>query len=121
MSNNPQDWSAFPVSYGSALKSMEPTTKVFQAIGAETSCYAKKSIETTLAYFQKLSTVKSFDEAVKLQNEFASSSYQEFINESTRFGDLYQDYLKAVLPQRVEKTPDKKPDRAHSVSQNIDH
>jgi hypothetical protein len=116
MSNNIQDWSAFPISYGSALKSMEPATKVFQTISTETSCYAKKSIETTLSYFQKLSTVKSFHEAVKLQNEFATSTHQEFIKESARLGDLYQDYLKAILPQMVEKGPEKKIERAHTVS-----
>ena len=116
MSNNNQDWSVSPVSYGSALKSMEPATKVFQAIGAETTCYIKKSIETTLSYFQKLYTVKSFDEAVKLQNEFATSAHQEFLKESTRFADLCQDYVKAILPQMIEKTPEKKAERAHTVS-----
>ena len=121
MSNNPQDWSAFPVSFGSALKSMEPVTKVLQAISTETSCCGKKSIETTLAYFQKLSTVKSFHEAVKLQNEFTTSAHQEFIKESARLGDLYQDYLKAILPQMIEKSPEKKTERVHTLSQNIDH
>jgi len=100
---------------------MEPVTKVLQAISTETSCCGKKSIETTLAYFQKLSTVKSFHEAVKLQNEFTTSAHQEFIKESARLGDLYQDYLKAILPQMIERGPEKKTERVHTLSQNIDH
>jgi hypothetical protein len=108
MFNNFQNWNGFQGNYDSYLKNMEPASKALQAIANETSNYAKKSSETARSYFEKLSSVKNFDEAIKLQNELASASYQEFMKDSAKFGDLYKDYLKAVFPQTAATEPHKK-------------
>ena len=117
MFNNMQNWNAFPVSFDSYVKNMEPATKALQAIATETSDYAKKSGDAARSYFQKISTVKSFDEAVKLQNEFATAAYQEFAKDSAKFGDLYKNYLTAVFPQSTEKSTEKKSTKTHTVSE----
>lgn len=119
MFNNLQNWNAFPVSYDSYMKSMEPATKALQAIASEANDYTKKTTETARSYFQKFSGVKNFEEAVKLQNEFASSAYQEFMKESAKFGDLYRDYFTAVFPQTVDKTTEKKPSKTVTISEGL--
>ena len=108
MFNNFQNWNGFQGNYDSYLKNMEPASKALQVIANETSNYAKKSTETARSYFEKLTSVKNFDEAIKLQNELASASYQEFMKDSAKFGDLYKDYLKAVFPQTAATEPHKK-------------
>ena len=117
MFNNFQNWNGFQGNYDSYLKNMEPASKALQAIAAESTNYAKKSSETARSYFEKLTSVKNFDEAIKLQNELASSSYQEFMKDSAKFGDLYKDYLKAVFPQVATPEPQKKASKATVVSE----
>ena len=117
MFNNFQNLNGFQGSFDSYLKNMEPASKALQAIAAESTNYAKKSSETARSYFEKLTSVKNFDEAIKLQNELVSSSYQEFMKDSAKFGDLYKDYLKAVFPQVATPEPQKKASKATVVSE----
>ena len=115
MFNSFQNWNAASNPFGSYLKSMEPASHAAQAIASETTDYAKKSTEKAKSYFEKFAGVKSFEEAAKLQNEFATSAYQEFLADSARFGDLYKNYLKAVFPAAVPVDAKKNP-KVHSDS-----
>ncbi len=63
--------------------------KNLQAIAAEASDFSKKSIESGSAYFEKLSGVKKFEDAIALQTEYAKSSYETFVAQTTKFGELY--------------------------------
>ncbi len=116
MFNNFQNWNGFPSNYDSYLKNMEPASKALQAIATESTNYAKKSTEAARAHFEKLTSVKNFDEAIKLQNELASNCYQEFMKDSAKFGELYKDYLTAVFPQVAPHEPQKKASKTTVVS-----
>jgi hypothetical protein len=44
--------------------------------------------------FEKPATVKSFDKALEVQTEYAKSSYETFVAESKKIGELYTDLAK---------------------------
>ncbi len=115
MMNNFQNWNAFSNSGEPYLKSFEPATKALQAIAAETSEYSKKTTEAARSYFEKFTAVKNFEDAAKLQNEFLSASYKEFMKDSSKFGELYRDYLTAIFPA-VATTTEKKTSKTPAAS-----
>ena len=77
-----------------AVQSMSTFTKGYQAIVAAMSDYSKKSFEDSTAYFEKLAGVKSFDKVVELQTDFAKTSYDKFVAEATKIGEMYSDLAK---------------------------
>jgi hypothetical protein len=66
----------------------------FQAIATAYGDYTKKSFEDTKSFVEKLSGVKSFDEAIEIQTEFAKTAYETFVTESQKIGALYGDLAK---------------------------
>ncbi len=64
-------------------------SKGLQGIATETTDYSKKSFEKSRELAEKLVAVKKMDEAVALQSEFAKASYEDFIAEATKIGELY--------------------------------
>jgi hypothetical protein len=66
----------------------------FQAIAAAYGDYTKKSFEDTKSFVEKLSGVKSFDQAIQIQTEFAKTAYETFVTESQKIGALYGDLAK---------------------------
>jgi hypothetical protein len=72
-------------------------TKGLQGIATETTDYSKKSFEKSRVLAEKLIGVKKIDEAVALQTEFAKSSYEDFIAQTTRIGELYTELAKEVF------------------------
>ena len=72
-------------------------SKQLQAIAAEATDYSKKSVESSSAFVEKLLGVKKFDEAISLQQEFAKSSYEGFVAQATKFGELYTNVAKEAF------------------------
>jgi hypothetical protein len=66
----------------------------FQAIATAYGDYTKKSFEYTKSFVEKLSGVKSFDQAVQIQTEFAKSAFETFVAESQKIGAMYGDLAK---------------------------
>jgi hypothetical protein len=73
------------------------STKGLQAIAAEMNDYSKKSFEKSRAHFEKLVGVKDFNEAIKLQSDFAKSAYEDFIAEATKIGEIYSSLAKEAF------------------------
>lgn len=71
--------------------------KGLQAIANEATEYSKKSIENSQAFVTKLSAAKQLDEALKIQTEFAKTSYEDFIAQSTKLGELYTNFAKQAF------------------------
>ena len=78
------------------LKSFAAVSKSVQALAAESSEYAKKSMEMGSGYFEKLSGVKSLDKAIELQTEYAKTAYESFVAQATKMGDMYADIAKEM-------------------------
>jgi hypothetical protein len=78
------------------LKSYSSVAKGMQAIATEAADYSKKSFEEGVAHFEKLSTVKSFEAAFELQTSFLKKSYESYIAEATKIGEMYSDLAKTA-------------------------
>ncbi|MFO1166977.1 MAG: phasin family protein [Rhodoblastus sp.] len=76
---------------------LQEVAKGFQTIATEAGDYSKKSFEEGSAFVEKLVGVKKLDEAITLQTEFAKSSYEGFVAQATKFGELYQAVAKEAM------------------------
>ena len=54
----------------------------------------KKSFEASSGLVEKLLGVKSVEKAVEIQTEFAKHSYESFVAQSTKFGELFTNLAK---------------------------
>lgn len=70
--------------------------KGLQSIAAEAADYSKKSVESGSAFVEKLVGVKTLDEAIKLQADFAKASFENIIAQSTKIGELYSNLAKTA-------------------------
>jgi phasin family protein len=77
-----------------ALNSFGGWSKNAQAIASEVADYSKKSFEDTVAAWEKLIGAKSLEKAMEVQSEYLKSSYEDFIAQSTKLGELYVDLAK---------------------------
>src|SRR5215468_715315 len=77
-----------------AMKSFGAVSKGFQAIAAEVADYSKKSFEQSTAALEKLMGAKSVDKAMEVQSEYIKSTYEGFVAEATKIGELYSDIAK---------------------------
>jgi len=71
--------------------------KGVQAIVAEQSDYAKKSVEAGSAFVEKMLGSKTMESAIQAQQDFAKSSYEGFVAQATKVGQLYQNLAKEAL------------------------
>ena len=79
---------------GMALTCFGAWTKGAQAIAVEVVDYSKKSAESSAAAWEKLIGAKSLEKAVEVQSEYFKSSYEDFVAEATKLGELYVDLAK---------------------------
>ena len=77
-----------------AMNSFGAWTKSGQAIVAEVVDYSKKSVEGSAAHWEKLIGTKSVEKALEVQSEYLKSSYEGFVAEATKLGELYLDFAK---------------------------
>ena len=78
----------------SGLKSLASFSKGAQAIAVEAADYTKKSFENGSVYVEKLLSAKSFDNAVEIQSDYVRESYEAFVAQASRIGDLYAELAK---------------------------
>jgi len=64
-------------------------TKNAQAIASEVAGYSKKSFEDSSAVWEKLMGAKTLGSAVEVQSEYLKSSYEDFVAQSTKLGELH--------------------------------
>jgi len=70
---------------------------VLQSIVAEGTDYTKKSMDKRAAFVEKLLGAKSLDTVIRIQSEYAKTSYADFAAQGTKMGELYSDLAKAVF------------------------
>jgi len=73
------------------LKSFGALSKSLQAITVEIADYSKKVFEQSTAATEKLIGAKSLEKAIEVQTDYAKSSYESFVAEATKLGELYAD------------------------------
>lgn len=77
-----------------ATTSIGVVSKGFQSIATETADYSKKSFEAGSAFVEQLLGVKAVDKAIELQTAFAKSSYEGFVAQAKKVGEMYVDIAK---------------------------
>jgi len=76
------------------LKSLASFSKGWQSIAVEATEFTKKSFETGSATVEKLVSAKSLEKAIEIQTDYAKQSYEAFVAEATKIGDLYAELAK---------------------------
>ncbi|HXZ87485.1 MAG TPA: phasin family protein [Candidatus Binataceae bacterium] len=79
-----------------ALASLGVWTKNAQAIAVEVVDYSKKSIEDSTAAWERLMGAKTLEKAMEVQSEYLKSSYEDFVAEAAKLGELYVDLAKEI-------------------------
>lgn len=77
-----------------AVRSMNAITKGFQEIARETADFSKSQFESSSAAAEKLMASKTIEKAVEVQADYAKSSYEAFVAQATKMGELYADLAK---------------------------
>jgi len=76
------------------LKSFAAISKGAQAIAVETTDYTKRSLEAGSATFEKVISSGSLEKALEVQTDYARQTYEGFVAEATRLGELYAELAK---------------------------
>jgi hypothetical protein len=76
------------------MKSFGALSKSMQAIAVEIADYSKKAFEQGSAAAEKLIGAKSLEKAFEVQSDYAKSSYESFVAQATKLGELYADLSK---------------------------
>ncbi|WP_436641239.1 phasin family protein [Microbaculum sp. FT89] len=77
-----------------AMKSFGSFSKGMQSLAVEMADYSKKSFEDSAATMEKLMAAKSIDKAMEIQTDYVKSSYEGFVAQATKVGELYADLAK---------------------------
>lgn len=77
-----------------AMKSFGGVSKGLQAIAVEMADFSKKSFENGSATLEKIMGAKSLDKAMEIQTEYMKSSWEDFVGQVTKMGELYVDLAK---------------------------
>jgi phasin family protein len=77
-----------------AMKQFGTVSKGWQAIASEFADYSKKSFADGSAALEKLFGAKSLEKAIEVQSEYVKTSYEGFVAEATKLGELYTDLAK---------------------------
>jgi hypothetical protein len=70
--------------------------KVKAIVTAQTEC-AKLAFEANKAYMEQLAAVKTPDEAMQLMVGHTKTSYETFVSEAAKIGEMYKDLFSASL------------------------
>jgi hypothetical protein len=77
-------------------------TTILQDIFAEGADYTKKSVETRLAFIEKLLGAKSLPNVIQIQSEYAKESYDAFVAQASKMGELHTSLAKAAFKPAEE-------------------
>jgi hypothetical protein len=72
-----------------ASRSFGEATRGFQAIAAEIMDYSKKAFDDAMRTWQQLIGVKSVEQAVEIQSQYAKRVYDNHMAELSKLGEMY--------------------------------
>jgi hypothetical protein len=65
--------------------------------------YTRKSFEQTKSFVEKLAGVRSLDQAIKIQTEFAKQAYETFVMDAQKIRQLYSGLAKQTFEGAVAR------------------
>ncbi|MBB4005927.1 phasin family protein [Allorhizobium taibaishanense] len=78
------------------VKNYSEVAKGFQAIAAETQEYQKKSFQEVTGLVEQLTAARSIETVLELQTKYAKSSFESFMAEATKIGEMYVELAKTA-------------------------
>jgi hypothetical protein len=76
-------------SFDAAVRAYGEANKGFQAIAAEITDYSKKAFEDATRAFEQLVGVKSVEQAIEIQSQYAKKAFENYIAEVSKLGEMY--------------------------------
>ena len=77
-----------------AMKMWSEWGKSWQVLAAEMTDYSKRSFEDGTATFEKLVSAKSLEQAFEIQSGFAKRSYDEYMHQVSKVGNVWATLVK---------------------------
>ena len=75
--------------FDATLRSFGEANKGFQALVAEMTDYSKKALDDSIHAWEQLLGVKSIDQAVQIQSQYAKRAYDNYMAEMSKLGEMY--------------------------------
>ena len=72
-----------------AVHSFGEVNKGLQAIAAEVTDYSKKAFEDGTRAFEQLLSVKSFEQVIEIQSQYAKKAYDAYVAEWSKLAEMY--------------------------------
>ena len=79
-----------------AVQSANAWGKGFQTLASEAADYSKKSFESSVAAAEKLFAAGSLDKAVEVQSDYVRATYEGYVGQATKMGEIVTDMAKAA-------------------------
>lgn len=72
----------------------------FTTIVTEVTDYSKKSVENATTFVRKLLGAKTVESAIRIQSDYAKTSYVDFVAHVTKIGEIYSKLAMEALERR---------------------
>ena len=85
-----------------AGRSIREVNRGFQALAAEMTEYSKKTFDDTIRTWEQLIGVKSLEQVIEIQSQYAKRLYENHMAEMTKLGEMYARMVRGAA-QPVEQ------------------
>ena len=93
--------------YDAMFRSYGELSRGFQAVGARMTEYSKQAFEDATRTFEKLAGVKSLEQAVEIQSQYAKTAFDRWVTEASKLSEMYANMAREAY-RPVEKAVAKK-------------
>ena len=95
--NNVEQLQGYEEQNDAAMASTKTLMGSVKTIATAHAEYNKEAFQDGSEFISKLTSLKSPDEAMKLQADYARSAYETFVAESKKISELYTDFFKQTF------------------------
>jgi hypothetical protein len=87
--------------YDAMLRSYDELSKALRAITARMTDYSKQAFEDATRTFEQLVGVKSFEQAIEIQSQYAKKAYDNWVAEASKLSEMHAEMARdAYRPVR---------------------
>ena len=95
---------ASPDAFSTGAAALADTASIdMQTIALAYGEYTRKSFEQTKSFVEKLAGVRSLDQAIEIQTEFAKQAYETFVMDAQKIRELYSGLAKQTFEGAVAR------------------
>jgi hypothetical protein len=87
------------------MTDMTAIQEQMKAIATAHTDYAKSSFEANKSYLEQLATLKAPDQAVQLMTDHMKTSYETFVAEAQKIGEMYKNLFSTAIKPMTETVP----------------